>query len=175
MPVTHARWVRPVVTLVLGAAVAFGTLPAGAAPQAGACQLLTPDELSAALSSSFQPGSPYSAGTGTTCGYDGIGPVRGATVRIARGKQASVAMAKTLKALRDTLKSIHSEPPTKVAGLGDKAYYSLDDFLDEGSIEVLHGKTFVQVTAIVASRGDTALVSEAILRGLAKQALKRAK
>jgi len=171
----HARGVRLVVTLVLGAAVAFGAMPAGAAPKVGACELLTTDELSAALSSSFQPGSPYSAGTGTTCGYDGIGPVRGATVRIARGKQASVAMAKTLKALRDTLKSIHSEPPTKVAGLGDRAYYSLDTFLDEGSVEVLHGKTFVQVTAIVAPGGNTALVSEAILGGLANQALQRAK
>jgi hypothetical protein len=171
----HARWVRLVVTFVLGAVVAFWAPPASAAPKAGACELLTTDELSAALSSSFQPGSPYSAGTGTTCGYNGLGPVRGATVRVARGKQASGAMAKTLKALRDTLKSIHSKSPAKVAGLGDKAYYSLDDFLREASIEVLHGKTFIQVTAIVAPGGDTKRVSMSNLRSLAKQALKRAK
>lgn len=170
-----ARWVRLVVTFALGAAVAFGGTAAGAAPKVGACQLLTTDELSAALGTTFQPGSRYHAGTGTTCGYDGIGPVRGATVRVARGKQAKVAMAKTLKALRETLKSVDSDPPAKVAGLGKKAYYSLDSFLDEGSIEVLDGKTFLQVTAIVAPNNDTALVSESVLSGLAEKALARAK
>ena len=170
----NARGAR-LLTVVLGAAVAFGAMPAGAAPKAGACELLTTDELNVALSGSFRPGSPSSVGTGTTCGYEGMGRVRGATVRIARGKQASVAMTKTLKALRDTQRSIHGALPTKVAGLGDKAYYSLDTFLDEGSIEVLYDKTFVQVTAIVAPGGDPALVSDAVLRGLAKQALKRAR
>lgn len=167
-----ARWVRFVVTFALGGAVAFGGT-AGSAPNAGVCEVLTTDELSAALGSTFQPGSRYHAGTGTTCGYDGIGPVRGATVRVARGKQAKVAMAKTLKALREILKSVDSDPPVKVAGLGTKAYYSLDGFLDEGSIEVLDDKVFVQVTAIVAPNNDPALVSEAVLSGLAKQALAR--
>jgi hypothetical protein len=40
---------------------------------------------------------------------------------------------------------------------------------------MLQGKTFVQITAIVAPGDDIALMSEAMLRGLAKQALKRAK
>jgi hypothetical protein len=62
-------------------------------------------------------------------------------------------------------------PPINTAGSRERP----DDFLDEGSIEVLHGKTFVQVTAIVAPGGDTARVSKAVLRGLAKQALERAK
>jgi hypothetical protein len=167
--------IRIGVAVVLGASVAFGAAAAGAAPKPGACELLTTDQLGLALESTFQPGSAYDAGTGTSCGYDGIGPVRGATVRVARGKEAKVAMARSLKALREILESIDSAPPTKVAGLGTKAYYSLDEFLDEGSIEVLDGKLFIQVTAIVAPSGDTALVSEAVLSGLAEEALAAAK
>lgn len=169
-----ARWVCVVVSFALGGAFAFGGT-AGSAPRVGACDVLTTEELNAALGSTFQPGTPYHAGTGTTCGYDGIGPVRGATVRVARGKQAKVAMATTLKALREILKSVDSDPPVKVAGLGKKAYYSLDGFLDEGSIEVLDGKIFIQVTAIVAPDNDTALVSDAVLSGLAEKALVGAK
>jgi hypothetical protein len=159
--------------VVVGAAVALAVISgaAVAAPKVDACSVLTTDELGAALDSVFQPGSAYDAGTGTSCGFDGIGPVRGATVRVAVGKQAKQAMTRTLKALRQTLHDIDSEPPTKVAGLGDKAWYSLDEFLGEGSIEVLDGKTFVQVTAIVAANGDTTVVSESVLRGLAEQAL----
>jgi hypothetical protein len=163
----------------LAVAVAVAGPSAGsaavAAPEVDACQLLTTDELGVALDSVFQPGSAYDAGTGTSCGFDGIGPVRGATVRVASGKQAKLAMTRTLKALRQTLRDVDSEPPRKVAGLGDKAYSSLDEFLGEGSIEVLDGKTFVQVTAIVAANGDTAAVSASVLRGLAEQALARAK
>ncbi len=161
--------------LVLGMAVAVAgpTGIAAAAPKVDACSALTTDELGAALDSVFQPGSAYDAGTGTSCGFDGVGPVRGATVRVAAGKQAKVAMTRTLKALRQTLHDVESAPPSKVRGLGDKAYSSLDEFLGEGSIEVLDGKTFVQVTAIVAANGDTTAVSESVLRGLAEQALAR--
>lgn len=166
--------VRLVAAIALCAVVAFGGT-AASAPRAGVCALLTTDELAAALGSTFGHGPPYQAGTGTTCGYDGIGPVRGATVRVARGKHAKVAMTTTLRALRETLASVGSDPPVKIAGLGKKAYYSLDEFIGEGSIEVLDGKVFVQVTAIVAPNNDTALVSEAVLSELAKQALTRAK
>ncbi len=166
-----ACWVLVVASFALGA---FGGT-AGSAPKADVCAFLTTDELNAALGSTFQPGSPYEAGAGTTCGYDGIGPVRGATVRVARGKHAKVAMAGTLKALREILESVDSDPPVKLAGLGKKAYYSLDGFLDEGSIEVLDGKIFIQVTAIVAPNNDTALVSNEVLRGLAEKVLARAK
>jgi hypothetical protein len=163
-----------VAVVALTAGSAAGAVTRAAAPKVDPCTLLTTDELGVALDSVFQPGSPYQAGTGTSCGFDGTGPVRGATVRVASGKQAKVAMARTLKALRQTLRDIDSGPPTKVAGLGDKAWYSLDEFLGEGSIEVLNGRTFVQVTAIVAPSGDTAAVSETVLRGLAEQALARA-
>lgn len=155
----------------IGAVPASAATPKAATPKIGACGLLSTDELGLALESSFQPGSPFDAGTGTSCGFDAIGPVRGATTRVVRGKAAKTAMATTLKALREILRSVDSAPPSKVAGLGDKAYYSLDEFLGEGSIEVLDGKTFVQVTAIVAPKGDQALVSEAVLSGLAEQAL----
>lgn len=170
---------RSTMVVGLGAAVALAVLGVGgvavAAPKVDACQLLTTDELGVALGSVFEPGSAFNAGTGTSCGFDGVGPVRGATVRVASGKQAKLAMTRTLKALRQTLHDIDSDPPSKVAGLGDKAYSSLDEFLGEGSIEVLDGKTFVQVTAIVAANGDTAAVSESVLQGLAEQALARAK
>jgi hypothetical protein len=163
------------IAFALGTAVAFAGTAAAATPKAGPCQLLTTSELHAALGSTFQAKPPYHAGTGITCAYDGVGPVRGATVRVARGKQAKVAMAKTLHALRDTLKSINSNPPAKVAGIAKKAYYSLDAFLGEGGIVVLDGKIFVQVTAIVAPNNDTALVSESVFRALATQALARAR
>lgn len=146
-----------------------------AATKNGPCRLLTTSELHAALGSTFTPKPPYHVGTGITCAYIGIGPVRGATVRVARGKQANVAMASTLRALRVTLQSVSSRPPSKVAGLGKKAYYSLDAFLGEGGIVVLDGKTFVQVTAIVSPNGDTALVSEDVLKRLAKKGLTRAR
>ncbi|HEU5300700.1 MAG TPA: hypothetical protein VFW06_00525 [Acidimicrobiia bacterium] len=84
-------------------------------------------------------------------------------------------MARTMKALRETLASIDSEPPVKVPGLGTKAFYSLDSFLGEGSIEVLERKLFLQVTAIVSPGHDTDLVSSAVLRDLAEKALARAK
>lgn len=171
---TPAHSVRIVVMLSLAAAIALMAAPVGAAPKAAACDLVTTDELNAALGSTFGPGEQYVAGTGVTCGFEGTGPVRGATVRVARAKQAKVAMAKTLRALRETLRSVSSDPPKKVAGLGDKAYYSLDEFLDEGSVEVLDGKTFVQVTAIVSPGADPGLVSERVLTGLAQQALDRA-
>jgi len=173
--VKPTRWARFAVTFTLGATVAFGGTAAGAATKASPCQLLTTSELGVALGSTFTAKPPYHAGTGITCGYDGVGPVRGATVRVARGKQAKVAMTKTLHALRDILKSVDSNPPAKVAGLGTKAYYSLDAFLGEGGIVVLDGKVFVQVTAIVAPNNDTALVSELVLKGLAKKALARAR
>jgi hypothetical protein len=83
-------------------------------------------------------------------------------------------MARTLKALRETLRSIDSEPPKRVADLGDRAFYSLDEFLDEGMLEVLDGKIFVQVTAILSPGADPVLVSERVLAGLAAQALDRA-
>jgi hypothetical protein len=168
--------VLAMMVLALGTAVALAGLGgiAAAAPKVDACQLLTTEELGVALDSVFQPGNAYDAGTGRSCGFDGIGPVRGATVRVASGKQAKLAMTRTLKALRQTLQGLDSDPPRRVTGLGDKAYYSLDEFLGEGSIEVLDGKTFVQVTAIVAANGDTAAVSESVLRGLAEQALVRA-
>jgi hypothetical protein len=169
-----ARWVRIVVMLSLAAAIALVAAPAGAAPKAAACDLVTTAELDAALGSTFGPGEQYVAGTGVTCGFEGTGPVRGATVRVARGKDAKVAMARTLKALRETLRSIDSEPPKRVADLGDKAFYSLDEFLDEGSLEVLDGKIFVQVTAILSPGADPSLVSERVLAGLAAQALDRA-
>jgi len=153
----------------------FGGTPAVAATKNGPCQLLTTSELHAALGSTFLATPPYHAGTGITCAYDGVGPVRGATVRVARGKQAKAAMVSTLRALRDTLRSVNSNPPSKVAGLGKKAYYSLDAFLGEGGIVVLDGKTFVQVTAIVSPNNDTALVSTLVLKGLAKKALSHAK
>ncbi|MCJ7437347.1 MAG: hypothetical protein MUP97_06250 [Acidimicrobiia bacterium] len=168
------RSVRIIVVLSLVAAIALGGAPAGAAPKAAACDLVTTGELGAALGSTFGPGEQYVAGTGVTCGFEATGPVRGATVRVARGKQAKVAMTKSLKALRETLRSVDSDPPKKVAGLGDKAYYSLDEFLDEGSVEVLDGKTFVQVTAILSPGADPGLVSEQVLTGLARQALDRA-
>ena len=173
--VRSARRARLVATLVLGAAVTLGGAASGASAKVDACQLVTTGELSAALNSTFQPGSPYVAGIGITCGYDGTGPVRGATVRIARGKQAQVAMTTSLKALRETLRSVHSDPPVKVAKLGKKAYFSLDRFIGEGGIVVLDGTTFIQVTAVVAPNTDTAFVAKAVLRQLAEQALARAK
>ncbi len=170
--------VRSAAVLALGAVAALagltGPAHAAAAPGVRVCDLLTPQELAAALGSTFEPGHAYDAGTGTTCGFDGTGTARGATVRLATGKQARLAMTRTLKALRQTLHDVDSPPPTKVAGLGDKAFYALDEFLGEGSIEVLDGKTFVQVTAIVAANGDPASVSESVLRGLAERALARA-
>lgn len=150
--------VRLVAAIALCAVVAFGGT-AASAPRAGVCALLTTDELAAALGSTFGHGPPYQAGTGTTCGYDGIGPVRGATVRVARGKHAKVAMTTTLRALRETLASVGSDPPVKIAGLGKKAYYSLDEFIGEGSIEVLDGKVFVQVTAIVGEPSPPGVTS----------------
>jgi hypothetical protein len=169
------RWVRFVVTFALGVAVAFGGTTAGAAPKASACQLLTTDRLRAALGSTFRVVYRYQTGTESDCEYDGIGPVRVATVEVDRGKQAKVVMAKALKVGRDTLKSVASDPPAKLAGLGQQAYYSLDRFLGEGSILVLDGTTFVAVSAVVALHNDTALVSKTVLTGLARQALARAK
>jgi hypothetical protein len=163
------------VTAAADVVTARAATPKVATPKVGACDLLSTDDLGLALGSAFQAGSPFDVGAGTSCGFDAIGPVRGATTRVVRGKAAKTAMATTLKALRDTLRSVDSAPPSKVAGLGDKAFYSLDEFLGEGSIEVLDGKTFVQVTAIVAPNGDQGLVSEAVLSGLAEQALAAAK
>jgi len=168
------RALRFVGVLAVAGAIALMDAPAGAAPKAAACDLVTTDELDAALGSTFGPGEQYVAGTGVTCGFEGTGPVRGATVRSARGKQAKVAMTKSLRALRETLKSIDSDPPRKVAGLGDKAYYSLDEFLDEASLEVLDGKTYVQVTAILSPGADPGFVAESVLIGLATRALDRA-
>jgi len=162
------------IVAMLSLAVALAGAPAGAAPKASVCDLVTTAELNAALGSTFGPGNRYVAGTGVTCGFEGTGPVRGATVRVARGKAAKVAMAKTLRALRETLRSVHSNPPEKVAGLGDRAYSSLDEFLHEGSVEVLDGKTFVQVSAILAPGADPKLVSPRVLTGLAARALDRA-
>jgi hypothetical protein len=164
-----------VVTFALGFAVAFGGTAAGAAPRSNACQLLTTDGLRAALGSTFRIGFRYQAGTESDCLYDGIGPVRVATFHVDRGKHGKVGMAKALKVRRETLKSIASDPPVKFAGLGQQAYYSLDRFLGEGSILVLDGNTFVAVSAVVALHNDTALVSETVLSGLARQALARAK
>ena len=84
--------VRSAVATVAVLALVFGAAPAGATVKVGACALLTTDELSAALGSTVQPGSADEIGTGITCGYDAIGPVRGATVRLARGREAKVAM-----------------------------------------------------------------------------------
>ena len=77
-----ARGIRSVVAGVVGVALVAVLAPGGvavAAPKVDACSALTTDELGAALDSVFQPGSAYNAGTGTSCGFDGIGPVRGAT------------------------------------------------------------------------------------------------
>lgn len=167
------RGSRFVPLLAVAVAVTLGAAPVGAVPNAGVCALVTIDELDAALGSTFQPGSADQIGTGRTCSYEGVGPVRGATVRVARGKQAKLAMSRTLEALRETQRDIGSKPPKKVAGLGDRAYYSLDEFLDEGFVEVLDGRTFVQVTAILSPGGDPALISEPVLVGLARQALAR--
>ena len=155
-------------------AVALMAAPVGAVPKAAACALVTTGELDTALGSTFGPGEQYVAGTGVTCGFEGTGPVRGATVRIARGKQAKVAMTRSLRALRETLKSIDSDPPRKVAGLGDKAYYSLDEFIKEASLEVLDGRTYVQVTAALSPGADPGFVAESVLVGLAERALDRA-
>ena len=168
------RTLRFAGVLSLAGAIAFTAAPVGAAPKAAACDLVTTGELDAALGSTFGPGEQYVAGTGETCGFEGTGPVRGATVRIARGKQAKVAMTRSLRALRETLKSIDSDPPRKVAGLGAKAYYSLDEFLDEASVEVLDGKTYVQVTAILSPGADPGFVAESVLVGLAERARDRA-
>lgn len=169
-----ARSARIVVMVSLVGAIVLIPAPAGAVPKAAACDLVTTDELQTAFGSTFRPGESYVAGTGVTCGFEGVGPVRGATVRVARAKQAKVAMTKSLKALRETLRSIDSDPPKKVAGLGDKAYYSLDEVIDEGSLEVLDGKTYIQVTAILSPGADPGLVSERVLTVLAARALDRA-
>ena len=169
-----SRAVRVVGVLSLAGVLVLMAAPAGAATKPAACDLVATDELDAALGSTFGPGEQYVAGTGVTCGFEGTGPVRGATVRVARGKQAKVAMTKSLRALRETLRSIDSDPPRKVAGLGTRAYYSLDEFLDEGSIEVLDGKTYIQVTAILSPGAAPDFVSESVLADLAARALARA-
>jgi len=159
--------------LLPAALIMFGAATVGAAPKAAVCDLITTDDLNATFGSTFGPGEQYVAGTGVTCGFEGTGPVRGATVRVARGKAARVAMAKSLRALRETLRSVDSPPPKKVADLGDRAYYSLDEFLDEGSLEVLDGRTFVQVTAILSPGANPSAVSERVLTGLATGVLDR--
>jgi hypothetical protein len=168
------RAVRVILTGSLAAAIGVlsASTVATAAPEV--CGLVTTDELAATLHSTFGAGRRYVAGTGVTCGFDGTGPVRNATVRVARGKQAKVALASTLRALRQNLKEVQISPPKRVAGLGDKAYFSLDTFLGEGSVEVLRGRTFVQVTAAVSPGADPALVAEPALKALATEVLARA-
>jgi hypothetical protein len=168
------RAVRVILTVSVAAAIGLLSAPAVATAAPKVCGLVTTDELAATLHSTFGAGKRYVAGTGVTCGFDGTGPVRNATVRVARGKQAKVALASTLRALRQTLQDVRSPPPKRAAGLGDKAYYSLDTFLGEGSVEVLRGQTFVQVTAAVSPGADPALVSEPALKALAAEVLARA-
>jgi hypothetical protein len=167
--------VRLILVSSLAAAVGIVSAPIVAdAASPDVCSLVTADELGATLHSSFGAGRRYVAGSGVTCAFDGTGSVRIATVRVARGKQARVVMASTLRAIRQKLKEVRSPPPTRVAGLGGQAYFSLDTFLGEGSIEVLRGRTFVAVTAAISPGTDPAFVSEPVLRPLAAQALGRA-
>ena len=132
------------------------------------------DELASIFASEFAPGEAYTAGAGKTCGYTGTGAVRFVTVRIAHGRNAKPAFRRTLRAVRQTLHGVDSPPPVAVDGLGDRAYYAFDEFIGEASLQVLDGRTFVQVTAaLTASRGERSVAAEAVLAGLATDVLSR--
>ena len=170
------------VILVANAAAAFALAPerAGATGKAvPVCELITTDELTSVFATDFTPGEAAIIGTGRTCGYTGTGPgtgpVRYVTVRIATGTQARVGFRRTMKALRETLRGIDNPPPAPIADLGDRAYFSFDDFLGEASLEVLDGRRYVQVTAsLTTSDGDRSVVAESVLRALAVDVLDRA-
>ncbi len=155
-----------------GPPLAAGTTDSKPTP---VCALITTDELSVTFASEFGAGDAYSAGTGKTCGYTGTGLVRFVTVRIAHKGSAKLAFRRTLRALRTTLRDIDSPPPVVVEGLGDRAYYAMDEFLGEAYLQVLDGRTFVQVTAaLTKSDDDRSVVAQPVLVALATRVLERA-
>ena len=168
------------VVLVAVAGAVFTLAPEHAVAKGKAvpvCELVTTAELTSVFATDFASGEAAIIGTGRTCGYTGTGtgPVRYVTVRIATGTQARVGFRRTMKALRETLRGIDSPPPAPIADLGDRAYFSFDEFLGEASLEVLDGRRYVQVTAsLTTNDGDRSVVAESVLRALAVDVLDRA-